>query len=49
MFDNSVIWLVFRSWASAGVMSKKDKGAIAFLRDSIYLVVPGQFAIDVYA
>ena len=26
------------SWAFAGVTSKKDKGAIGFLRDSIHLV-----------
>ena len=30
-------------------MSKKDKGAIGFICDSIYLVVPGQFAIDICA
>ena len=30
-------------------MSKKDKGVIGFFGDSIYLVVPGQFAIDMYA
>jgi hypothetical protein len=37
------------SWAFAGVMPKNDKGTIGFLCDSIYLVVPGQFAIDIYA
>ena len=30
-------------------MSKKDKGAIGILCDNIYKVVPGQFAIDIYA
>ena len=42
------VWFVW-SWAFAGVTSKKDKGAIGFLYDSIYLVVLGQFAIDIYA
>jgi hypothetical protein len=50
-FDNIniMIWLVFISWAFAGFASQKDKGAIGFLCDSIYLVVPGQFAIYIYA
>ena len=30
-------------------MSKKDKGGIGFLCDSIYLVVSGPFAIYIYA
>ena len=29
-------------------MSKKAEGDICFLCDSIYVVVPGQFAIDIY-
>ena len=37
------------SWAVAGVASKKGEGAICFLCDCIYTVVPGQFAINVYA
>ena len=36
------------SWAVAGVASKKGEGAICFLCDCIYMVVPGQFAINVY-
>ena len=41
------IWFDW-SWAFAGVTSKKDEGAIGFLCDSIYLVVPRPFAIDIY-
>ena len=35
------------SWAVAGVVSKKGEGAICFPCDCIYIVVPGQFAINV--
>ena len=37
------------SCAVAGVTSKKGEGAMCFLCDSIYVVVPGQLVVDLYA
>ena len=37
------------SWAVGGVMSKKSERAIWFLCDCSCVMVPGQFAVDIYA